>query len=134
MQAALFAVILVFGISVGNIAFSASKNSGNEGSSPAPVYPKNESGQTYGSGLESTSPDTDPDLIKAYGVDGTLGYVQSADLIEEMPKSPEEALKIQAKGIQDKEIPLYDVSGKKVIGKFKIKASKGTEIKENDTK
>jgi hypothetical protein len=36
------------------------------------------------------------------------------------PKNPKEALEIQAKEKNGREIPLYDESGKKVIGKFKI--------------
>jgi hypothetical protein len=41
----------------------------------APNYPKNEIRQTYGSSADTTSPYTEPDLIKTYGVDGTNGYV-----------------------------------------------------------
>ena len=38
-------------------------------------YPKNINGQTYGSSADATSPETEPELISAIGVDGTAGYV-----------------------------------------------------------
>jgi hypothetical protein len=90
-----------------------------------PNYPKNANGQTYGSGMEASSLETEPDLMRAYGVDGTVGYVKSKDVIGEMPKSLEEAAALMA--VQgDRVIPLYDVDGKKVIGEFKL--PKGTAI------
>jgi hypothetical protein len=36
------------------------------------------------------------------------------------PKNPKEALELQAKEKNGREIPLYDASGKKFIGKFRI--------------
>lgn len=39
------------------------------------LYPKNKNGQTYGSAAYATSPETEPDLILATGVDGTEGYL-----------------------------------------------------------
>lgn len=58
-------------------------------------YPKNKNGQTYGSTADAASPETEPDLISAIGVDGTAGYVLKKDLDGEQPKSPEEAIAIQ---------------------------------------
>jgi hypothetical protein len=90
------------------------------------IYQKNEKGQTYGSGLDAVSTDTEPDLISAYGVDGTLGYVLSKDLRGlrgDLPKTPEEAVAKQRNAPASRTIPLYDVDGKTVIGEFKI--SKG---------
>lgn len=119
-----FLVVLVMGISIGAIAFVSANTQNDPSKSPVPDYPKNKSGLTYGSSLYSPSQDKDPDLIKAYGVDGTLGYVRSKDLHNDVvPKTPEEALAQQAKDSVDKEIPLYDVEGKKVIGKFRISSS-----------
>jgi hypothetical protein len=37
-----------------------------------PNYPKNANGQTYGSGMEASSLETEPDLMRAYGADGTI--------------------------------------------------------------
>lgn len=67
----------------------------NQITTKAPNYPKNENGQTYGSAADATSPKTEPDLIRAVGVDETVGYVLKKDLDGELPKTPEEALAIQ---------------------------------------
>ncbi|UQZ83736.1 hypothetical protein SK3146_02943 [Paenibacillus konkukensis] len=85
-------------------------------------YPTNENGQSYGSGLDAAFSDTEPDLIKAYGMDGTLGYVKSTDLRGDMPRTPEEAIALMDSD-SERQIPLYDVHGKKVIGQFKVGAS-----------
>jgi hypothetical protein len=62
----------------------------------------------------------EPKLIKAYGSDGTIGYVLSTDLDGYKPKNPKETLELQAKKKNSREIPLYDSIAKKVIGKFII--------------
>lgn len=59
---------------------------------PTKVYQVNENGQTYGSSLYAVSLETEPDLILARGVDGTIGYVYYTDLYKEEPKNPEEAI------------------------------------------
>lgn len=93
-------------------------------------YPKNKNGQTYGSAADATSPETEPELIRAIGVDGTLGYVLKKDLDGELPKTPEEALAIQkSRPPGGRDIPLYDVDGETVIGVFHI-GGKGTESRE----
>jgi len=102
--------------STGSSAFSAPTN---EDIASIKV---NKYGETYGS-AENVAPDSEPDLILAYGVDGTLGYVRAKDLNTEMPKTPEEAMSKQRSakaqgGFRD--IKLYDVDGKKVIGTFRI--------------
>ncbi len=61
-----------------------------------------------------------PELIKAYGNDGSIGYVLTTDLEGYKPKNPKEALELQAKSKNGREIPLYYSSGKKVIGKYII--------------
>lgn len=123
----IFLFIFAVGISIGSFSFVSASSYRNQNLVPAPDFPKNESGETYGSALESTSPETEPDLIKAYGEDGTIGYVRSSDLNGVQPKTPEEALKQQEKESGDREISLYDVDGKKVIGKFKIHHGKVDE-------
>ncbi|MEK4510512.1 hypothetical protein EJP82_23655 [Paenibacillus anaericanus] len=93
----------------------------NQNPTKAPNYPKNENGQTYGSAADATSPETEPDLIRAVGVDGTVGYVLKKDLDGEQPKTPEEAIAIQNSRPPDGyDSPLYDVDGKTVIGVFHI--------------
>lgn len=123
-----FAFILAIGMLVGTIVFATTISPHKKSVSPTPVYPKNASGQTYGSSMNSTSPETEPDLIRASGIDGTIGYVRAKDLRGDLPKTTKEALEMQAKQT-DQMIPLYDVEGKKVIGKFKVTAH--PEIKEN---
>ncbi|MFC7677372.1 hypothetical protein [Paenibacillus sp. GCM10028914] len=84
-------------------------------------YPKNKNGQTFGSSADATSPETEPELISATGVDGTAGYVLKKDLDGELPKTPEEAIAIQNSRSPDgRDIPLYDVDGETVIGVFHI--------------
>jgi len=87
---------------------------------PTIVYQVNENGQTYGSSLYAVSAETEPDLILARGIDGTIGYVYYTDLYREEPKNPEEAIamqKINSRKIRI--IPLYASDGKTVIGKFR---------------
>ena len=91
---------------------------------PTPTYPRNERGQTYGSALHATSPNTEPDLIQAVGVGGIVGYVRKVDLEEPSPRTPDEALARQRSGTRRaRTIPLYAVNGKTVIGLFRIGAS-----------
>ncbi|MDR3314885.1 MAG: hypothetical protein LBS98_00155, partial [Coriobacteriales bacterium] len=62
------------------------------------IYSINESGDTYGSGLDAASPELEPDLISAYATNGSIGYVYSEDLWRAQqpyqPKNPEEATKL----------------------------------------
>lgn len=85
------------------------------------LYPKNKNGQTYGYAAYATSPETEPDLILATGVDGTEGYVLKKDVDGEQPKTPEEAIAIQNSRSPDGwDIPLYDKDGETVIGVFHV--------------
>lgn len=90
----------------------------------------NKNGLKYGSSL-NTEEHSSPDLIEAFGIDGTLGYVLASDLNEELPKSPKEALEKQklrkAKGA-NRIIPLYDVNGEKVIGEFEVSSGNSEEF------
>ncbi|WP_340028403.1 hypothetical protein MHB71_30570 [Paenibacillus sp. FSL H7-0940] len=85
------------------------------------LYPKNKNGQTYGSNIYASSPETEPDLILAMGVDGTEGYLLKKDMDGEQPKTPEEAIAIQNSRSPDGwDIPLYDKDGETVIGVFHV--------------
>lgn len=84
-------------------------------------FPKNKNGQTYGSVKDAASSKAEPELISAIGVDGTKGYVLKKDIDGEQPKSPEEAIAIQnSRSPGGRDIPLYDVDGKTVIGVFHV--------------
>jgi len=78
-------------------------------------YPTNKNGQTYGPNMGELMP-VEPDLISAIGVEGTNGYVKKEDLNGLQPKTPEEAVKLNE--AKPREIPLYDVDGETIIGKF----------------
>lgn len=86
-----------------------------------PTYPVNEDGKTYGSSTYATWIGVEPDLIRAIGPDGTVGYVYNSDLYESIPNTPEEALARQAeRGSESRSIPLYKEDGKTIIGEFVI--------------
>lgn len=120
-------------ISISATVVSAVNSYTNRGQGEMPQYEVNENGQTYGPGVYAVSVETEPDLISAVGIDGTEGYVYSKDLQEEMPQTPEEAVD-QTKELRKSQnltrdldgtivvdiIPLYDIDGKTVIGKFAI--------------
>lgn len=85
----------------------------------------NESGQTYGSSLDASSAENEPDLIIAYGLDPEgkmiMGYVSKIDLMGPPDLTPEEAGELQAQqGSGDRQIPLYAEDGKTVIGMFTL--------------
>ncbi|CAM3542556.1 hypothetical protein PALU110988_28135 [Paenibacillus lupini] len=84
-------------------------------------YPKNKDGQTYGSATDTNSPETEPELISAIGIDGTNGYVLKKDIDGELPKSPQEAIALQKSRPQGgRDIPLYDYDGETIIGLFHV--------------
>lgn len=83
-------------------------------------YKINKNGETYGLGISAITLGKEPDLIAAYGIDGTLGYVRSADFELENPTTPEEAKTNQNN--RTRYIPLYDKDGETTIGSFKIES------------
>lgn len=64
----------------------------------------------------------DLDLVEAIGVDGTLGYIKTSDINEDLPKTPEEAIQSMKIKKADRYINLYDSEGN-IIGKFKLGGS-----------
>ncbi len=122
---------LVAGMAVGTLGYGLASAGPypNQSFAPPPVYPRNENGQTYGALSAAISVETEPDLVKAVGVDGTVGYVLSKDLDGgPMPKTPEEALTRMRNTPSIRPIPLYDIDGKTVIGVFNVQAGKSIEI------
>ncbi|MFJ7738838.1 metal ABC transporter substrate-binding protein [Lysinibacillus sp. NPDC097287] len=83
-------------------------------------YPTNENGQTYGPDMGDLNLGEigEPTLMLAEGENGTIGYVKKEDLNGPQPKTPKEAVKLNE--AKPREIPLYDVDGETVIGKFII--------------
>jgi|GEM_PF-4561749 hypothetical protein len=94
IRKALIRTAVASGILIGILSFSGAMANTYENPNlgPAPVYPTNENGETYGSSAHANSLETEPDLIAAVGIDGTKGYLRKTDLYMEMPKTPEEAL------------------------------------------
>ena len=82
-------------------------------------WTRNASGQTYGSGLLARSPADEPDLILVEATNGKVGYSSRVDLEGPEPKTPEEALRLQAaQGGKPRAIPVYLSDGKTAIGVF----------------
>ncbi|SDC25690.1 hypothetical protein SAMN02799630_00932 [Paenibacillus sp. UNCCL117] len=73
-------------------------------------YPQNEYGQTYGSAAEATPIGMLPDLIYSGSVNGIAAYVLKQDYLSELSR----------------DVPLYEVSGKAIIGSYRISAKNVT--------
>ena len=86
-----------------------------------PRYSVNENGQTYGEGPFPAGKDQEPDLIKAIGENGVVGYIKNSDVTASV-SSPEEAIahqkEIEEIGYQS--IPLYESDGTTVIGEDRL--------------
>lgn len=83
-------------------------------------YPTNKNGQTYGPDISGLNPDElgVHDLILAQGEKGIIGYAKKVELEGPMPKTPQEALKLN--NLPPRAVPLYAVDGEIIIGKFWI--------------
>lgn len=78
-------------------------------------YQVNENGETYGVSVMKSQED-EPDLIAAIATNGKEGYVKSADFVDEIAVTPEEAGEIVIP--EEYTIPVYKSDGVTVIGKF----------------
>lgn len=76
--------------------------------------------ETYGSFIYHD--ETELDLVKAFGVDGTEGYINTSDMNQDLPQTPEEAIQSMNEPKVDKYINLYD-SNENIIGKFLLTSS-----------
>lgn len=94
----------------------------NRSNAPAPNYPRNDNGLTYGSSADATSPGNEPDLIQAMATNGKSGYVYRTDLTPPEPASPEEAVAQNALNDEPKVISVYEQDGATVIGEFVLAA------------
>jgi hypothetical protein len=111
---------------------------------PAPTYPANANGQTYGSAEKAISSATEPDLIQAVASNGTVGYVSKAQLDQADGataaasfKSPADAVAWeQSSADVDHTINVYAKDGTTVVGTFTVAgyATQQKEAAEQSTK
>ena len=94
----------------------------NRSHDPAPHYPRNAGGLTYGSGLQATRPDNEPDLIQVTATNGKTGYVYRTDITAPEPASPQEAAARSTTNQGSKTVPVYGQDGTSVIGEFVLAA------------
>ncbi|ABK05569.1 hypothetical protein Arth_4398 (plasmid) [Arthrobacter sp. FB24] len=95
---------------------------------PKPSYSTNVNGQSFGSALMATSPETEPDLIQVQADNGRTGYVLKKHLDDANGataakgfRSPEEAIRWQnTEGRANRHIPVFEADGKTVVGTFTI--------------
>lgn len=85
-------------------------------------YPKNASGQTYGSAALASIVGHDPDLIAVRGVNNVRGYVKNEDLNPEINTAADYQKYLEELDSNDWKIPLYNQDGS-VIGKFEVSKS-----------
>ena len=76
-------------------------------------YPVNSSGQTYGSSQYAFSIESLPDLIHGGSVNGVDIYIYTKDVLEAMPKTPEQA---RDGSYLETIFPMYKEDGKTVVG------------------
>lgn len=101
----------------------AAPGGGDPATTRSPVsvtYPRNASGLTYGSMLDTPSPDQLPDLISAIATNGRQGFVLRSDLFLPGPKTPEQAIAMNAAAVAPRSIPVYAVDGTTIIGTYVI--------------
>lgn len=102
-----------------------------EDGNTVPLYETNDRGLTFGSSLEATSPENEPDLILAIATNGKEGYVLKTDLDEADGSnaasefsSPAAANAWQARQRQEPiVIPVYAEDGITAIGEFEVSVS-----------
>lgn len=109
-------IIVLFAVFLQPFSFLANTPLEKQNSEMENLWPVNENGQTYGPDIYNAPPGAHPDLMAAIGIDDTSGYVLYSDLEGPLPRTPEEAVKMNDD--PPRYIPLYDKDGKTVIGTF----------------
>ena len=112
------------------LGLSASTGTSDEQMAAA-IYPRNASGQTYGSALVANSPENEPDLILVISDSGRTGYVLKKALdaangteASKSFTSPEQAIAWQnSQALQDRVVAVYSSDGKAQIGTFTVSGS-----------
>lgn len=97
---------------------------------PAPKYPVNAKGLTYGSIASAPSESAAPDLVLVVATNGKNGYVFEAALAAAEGSgftTPEQALAWQATtGSKSQSIPVFQSDGTTVVGEFVLSPSDGS--------
>lgn len=108
--------------------------SGSKDKGLIPAYDTNKNGQSFGIIYPNTAKKDYPDLVGAVGIDGTKGYVYSAELFGGVnPSSPKaaSALMMDRDYIQGKIVNLYASDGVTIIGKFLAGGLIGVTVQED---
>jgi hypothetical protein len=95
----------------------------------APTFSKNAHGLTFGSALNATSPDNEPDLIQAQATNGQTGYIKKTELDAangSNVSTPAEALAWDKTSQTPRSIPVYQQDGVTKIGVFIVGDTTGT--------
>ena len=87
-------------------------------------FPVNEHGLTYGSGMFVDEKNLGPDLVAAYGSDGTFGDILASerDAVVDRNLPIEGLVDPTRQSNEGGKIPLYKQDGVTVIGSFEIQA------------
>ncbi|WP_238009023.1 hypothetical protein KZZ52_20805 [Dactylosporangium sp. AC04546] len=89
---------------------------------PDPGYPRNASGETYGSAAEAWSPDQEPDLILVMFGRGQQGYVKKKDLDPPKFTNPHDAIEWSRQNASKpaQVLTVYESDGMTAIGTFTL--------------
>lgn len=81
---------------------------------------RNQNGEIYGSEVFLNQIGVEPDLIKAVGQNGVIGYVKADDLDAVYATCPEEAIEFSGNNHSNRVIMLYAEDGETVLGDYVI--------------
>lgn len=81
---------------------------------------RNQNGEIYGSEVFLNQIGVEPDLIKAVGRNGVIGYVKADDLDAVYATCPEEAIEFSGNNHSNRVIMLYAEDGETVLGDYVI--------------
>lgn len=96
---------------------------------PAPTYPTNAAGQTYGSAADSNSPENEPDLILVVASNGHEGHASKTALSAAegtgFTSIADAIAWSEGEGQKDHIVPVYTSDGKTQVGEFIVYGSVG---------
>jgi hypothetical protein len=117
---------LAIGVLCGTLVSAGHPDSGSALAATSSVvhWPENANGLSYGSALDATCPEDEPDLIQVVATNGKDGYVLRTDLEVAAGanlQTPQAALSEQAaRAGQSQALPVYELDGTTVIGVFEV--------------